>query len=117
MPSHHTWSQSPMLRRYSAGCTTRGAGRRTDCVAATEWTETSGSSVLSLCSGPKGMVGTSSACTDAAVTTCEEFAGVSLDVGEDFVGFPFVETIMVLSSFSEAESFLCINPSSYLFCS
>src|SRR6266566_76465 len=89
MPSHHTCSHSPRLRRYSDGCTTSGAGSRTDCVASTERTETAGSSVLSVCSDPKGIVGTSSACTDSAVTTWGEF-------------LPFFVVLVVRQAFSAA---------------
>jgi len=49
-------------------------------VEATEWIEISGCSVLSVCSGPNGMVGTSSACTESAATICEEDTVFTVDV-------------------------------------
>src|SRR5216684_367536 len=98
MPSHQTCSHSPRLRRYSEGWTTSGTGSRTERVAATERTATSGSSVLSVCNDPNGMVGTSSDCTEGALTMCE-----------DIEAFPLPgETVMVLSLSSEDESLLCI---------
>src|ERR1700692_4118204 len=98
MPSHQTCHHSPRLRRYSVGCTTNGAGKRTARVAAVERTATSGCNALSVCSELNGIVGTSSACTESAVTIC----------GND-ADFPLIgETVMVGSLSSEAELLLCI---------
>src|SRR5450759_1744029 len=70
MPSHQSCSHSPIPRRYSEGCTTSGVGICTERLEATERTETSGCSALIVCNESRGMVGTSSACTESAVTIC-----------------------------------------------
>ena len=97
---------------------------------ATERTATSGSRALMVCSDPNGIVGTSSACTDAAVTILElagafplsgEKAMVSSSGFEDTIfgdgdTFSLVgETVLVLSFSSEAEPLLCMcmHPSFY----
>ena len=90
---------------------------------ATERTATSGSRALMVCSDPNGIVGTSSACTDAAVTILElagafplsgEKAMVSSSGFEDTIfgdgdTFSLVgEAVIVLSFSSEVESLLCM---------
>jgi hypothetical protein len=92
-------------------------------VVATERTATSGSRALMVCSDPNGIVGTSSACTDAAVTILElagafplggEKAMVSSSGVEDTIfgdgdTFSLVgEAVIVLSFSSEVESLLCM---------
>src|SRR5579864_5663449 len=74
MPSHQINSHSQRLRWYSDGGATSGTGVITAGDEAREWTETSGRSSLTICSDSKGMVGTSSGCTDSGMTTCK--AGV-----------------------------------------
>src|SRR2546421_2164725 len=123
MPSHHTSSHSIAVRRYSDGGATSGGERCTERVVATERTATSGSRALTVCSDPNGIVGTSSACTDAAVTILElagafplsgEKAMVSSSGVEDTIfgdgdTFSLVgEAVIVLSFSSEVESLLCM---------
>src|SRR5579884_1188149 len=75
MPSFQICHHSLKLRRYSAGCTTSGVGILTSDVDSVECTEISGCRALMVCNDSNGIVGTSSACTESAITICEEIVG------------------------------------------
>src|SRR5437660_12771612 len=76
IPSRQICIHSLVLRRYSVGCITRGAGRLTSTVEATGRTAMAGCISLIVSSELNGIVGTSSACTDSAVTTWVVLVGL-----------------------------------------